>query len=142
MATAPEYSTVTTEPWYHISVQETMQRLDTRREGITNEEAERRLQQYGPNQLERKKGPSRLILFLRQFESPLVYVLFVAGIITALVGNFEDTVVILIVVLANAIIGYVQETKAAAALEALIKMTSPTATVVQTAPPSKWRSGR
>lgn len=131
MATAPEYSTATTEPWYHLSTQETMRRLDTRREGITNEGAENRLQEYGPNELKRKKGPSRLIIFLRQFESPLVYVLFIAGIITALVGNYEDTVVILIIVFVNAIIGYVQETKAAAALEALIKMTSPTATLVR-----------
>ena len=119
------------EPWYRLSTEEVIRLLESDREGLSPEEAQDRLQRFGPNRLERRKGPSPFALFLRQFESPLVYVLLAAGIVTALVGQYVDTIVILIVVIVNAIIGYVQESKAVAAMEALLKMTSPTATVLR-----------
>ena len=131
MTAAPEYTTATTEPWYTLPADEVIRRLESSREGLTTKDAEARLRRYGRNRIERRKKPSRISVFLRQFESPLVYVLLIAGVVTAFVGNIQDTVVILIVVAVNAVIGYVQETKAAAALEALIKMTSPTATVLR-----------
>ena len=132
VATAREYlTTATTEPWYHLETSEVLRALQSSSSGLTWEEAEARLERFGPNQIERHKGPGRLTLFLRQFQSPLVYVLLVAGLITALVGNYVDTAVILAVVLVNSVIGYVQETKAAAAMESLLKMTAPTATVLR-----------
>lgn len=132
MATLPSYATTaTTEPWYHLEAEEAIRRLHSSRDGLSQHEAEERLRRFGPNQLERTKGLGPFVLFLRQFQNPLVYVLLVAGIITALLGEYVDTAVILVVVVANAVIGYVQETKAAAAIEALLKMTAPTATVVR-----------
>ncbi|MHB0869084.1 MAG: cation-translocating P-type ATPase [Chloroflexota bacterium] len=132
MATVPAYTTTaTTEPWYRLEAEDAIRRLDSSREGLSQEEAEERLRRFGPNRLERQKGPNPFVLFLRQFQSPLVYVLVIAGIVTALVGEYVDTAVILVVVVVNAVIGYVQETKAAAAMEALLKMTAPTATVVR-----------
>ncbi len=130
MATAPLFGP-DSQDWYRLPADDAIRLLESRPEGLTLEEAEARLHRFGPNRLERRKGPSPLLLFLRQFESPLVYVLFGAAIVTALVSSYEDTVVILIVVLANALIGYFQESKAAAAMEALLRMTAPTATVVR-----------
>ncbi len=132
MATAPARATIPSpEPWYRLPEEEVIALLESSRQGLGPEEAESRLSRFGRNQLERRRGPSPLVLFLRQFESPLVYVLVAAGIVTALVGEYVDTIVILVVVIVNAIIGYVQESKAQAAMEALLKMTAPTATVVR-----------
>ncbi len=132
MATAPDRVTIAIkEPWYRPSREEVIQLLGSSQQGLSSEEAEARLLRFGPNRLEQRKGPSPLVLFLRQFESPLVYVLLAAGIVTALVAEYVDTIVILLVVILNAIIGYIQEAKAAAAMESLLKMTAPTATVLR-----------
>ncbi len=132
MATAPaRATTAATEPWYRLPVEEAIRLLESSLQGLSPEEVQARLRRFGPNQIERRRGPSPLVLFLRQFESPLVYVLVAAGIVTALVAEYVDTIVILVVVIVNAIIGYVQESKAAAAMEALLKMTAPTATVLR-----------
>ena len=117
--------------WYQLEEEEVVSLLDSSRDGLRLEEAEDRLRRFGPNRLRERKGPSPLALFLRQFESPLVYVLLAAGVVTMVVGQYLDAAVILIVVVLNAIIGYVQEAKAAAAMAALLRMTAPTATVLR-----------
>ena len=131
MATAPVYTTATAEPWYRLDAESVIVALGSSRQGLSRTEAEDRLRRFGPNRLEQRKGPSRLVRFLRQFESPLVYVLLAAGLVTAAVGHYVDAVVVLVVLVANAVIGYVQETKAAAAMESLLKMTAPTATLLR-----------
>jgi P-type Ca2+ transporter type 2C len=130
VATAPLFGP-DSQDWYRLPADDAVLLLAGRREGLTPDEVEARLHRFGPNRLERRKGPSPLILFLRQFQSPLVYVLLGAAIVTALVHSYEDTVVIMVVVIANSLIGYFQESKAAAAMEALLRMTAPTATVVR-----------
>ena len=126
------------------TVSETLEALETNREtGLSEEEASRRLEKYGPNKLaeKKKKGPFRV--FLEQFKDPMVLILFLAAavslalsIITAVkesrhmtVEDFADVVIIFGVVVINAIIGTVQETRAEKSLEALKKLSSPTATV-------------
>jgi Ca2+-transporting ATPase len=117
------------EQWHSISPDEALQALDSKRAGLTAAEARARLLQYGPNQLKGKKKTPPLLVFLRQFLSPLIYVLLVAAVISIIVQHFIDAWVILGVLLLNAIIGFVQETRAERAMEALIQMAAPKARV-------------
>jgi Cation transport ATPase len=93
--------------------------------GLSCEEAQARLARYGPNKLEGKPRPGLLALFIAQLKDLLIYVLLGAAIITVVIGEYADAVIILMVVVLNAVIGVFQEYKAEKALEALNKMTSP-----------------
>ena len=99
--------------------------------GLSAPEAAARLLRYGRNELvERgRKPPWRLLL--EQFTNAMIVVLIVAAVITALLGDLKDTVVILAIVVLNGIVGFVQEYRAEQALEALKRMASPTARVVR-----------
>jgi len=115
--------------WYQRSVDQTFEALAADSGGLTSSEARARLAKYGYNELEYKK-PSVLMRFLRQFQSPLVYLLLVAALITGILSMrgedmWTDMAVILGVVILNVIIGFFQEGKAEAALEALQKMIVP-----------------
>jgi cation-transporting ATPase F len=92
------------------------------RDGLTAAEAEERLQAFGPNAIPSAGGPGPLVRLLRQLHHPLVYVLLVAGTVTALLGDVVDSAVIFGVVLVNTIVGYVQESRAQASLDALRRM--------------------
>jgi len=121
--------------WYQQSVEHTFEVLAADSGGLTSSEAKARLEKYGYNELVFKK-PSVLMRLLRQFHSPLVYVLLVAGAITGTLtlrgeDMLWDTVVILGVVILNVIIGFFQEGKAEAALEALRKMIVAECTVLR-----------
>jgi len=119
--------------WYQLSVEETFQGLEAGDTGFTSGEAKARLEKYGYNELKFKK-PSVIMRFLRQFHSPLVYILMAAAAMTGVLtlrgeDMLSDTGVILGVVILNAILGFVQEGKTEAALEALQKMIVPECTV-------------
>ena len=105
--------------------------LATSREGLPLEEAARRLTRYGPNVLPAAVGKSTLQRFVAQFNNVLIYVLLGSAVITTLIGHGIDTAVILLVVLLNAVIGYIQEGRAEKALEAIRKMISPKASVLR-----------
>ena len=117
------------EQWHILSSDEALRALNSRRSGLTETEAKVKLLQYGPNELKGKKKTPPILVFLRQFLSPLIYVLLVAVIISAIVGHFIDAGVILGVLLLNAVIGFIQETRAERAMEALIQMAAPKAKV-------------
>ncbi|MCK4274280.1 MAG: HAD-IC family P-type ATPase, partial [Dehalococcoidales bacterium] len=117
------------EQWYNLGPDETLKSLESRRAGLEVAEAGSRLLRYGPNQLEGRKKTPPVLVFLRQFLSPLIYVLLVAVAISFIVGHFMDGWVILGVLMLNAIIGFMQETRAEKAMEALIRMAAPQATV-------------
>ena len=102
--------------------------------GLSAAEAADRLAQHGANQLPEPKARGPLIRFFTQFHSLLIYVLLAAGAVTALLGHLIDTAVILAVVMVNAVIGFLQEGKAEAALAAIKDMLAPKASV--------WRGGR
>ena len=107
--------------WYQLSVAAVMQALKVDTSGLASSEAKARLKQYGYNEIKfRRQGA--LVRFLLQFRSALIYVLLAAALTTALLDMWIDTAVILAVVLANAIIGFVQEGRAEASMEALTKM--------------------
>jgi Ca2+-transporting ATPase len=123
-------STANSPTWYQLSAAEVMESLGVDRAGLTSSEARARLAKYGYNELKFKRH-GLLTRFLLQFRSALIYVLLAAAIITAFLGMWVDTTVILAVVLANAIIGFVQEGRAEAAMEALTKMMVPECTVLR-----------
>jgi cation-transporting ATPase F len=99
--------------------------------GLSSDEAARRVERFGPNTLPSVAGPGVVLRVLAQFHNPLVYVLLVAGVITAALGEYVDSVVIFGVVVVNAVVGFVQESKAEAALESLRAMVRTTARVVR-----------
>lgn len=117
--------------WYGLEVRETVTRLATSDEGLTEEQAKERISEYGPNRLVEAEKVSRLAIALHQFKSPLIYILIVAAIITAILEEYTDTGVIVAVVILNAIIGYVQEYKAEESVRALKKMVVPKARVIR-----------
>jgi Ca2+-transporting ATPase len=98
-------------------------------DGLTKEEAERRLKKYGPNQLEKKKSISKLKIFIYQFNDFITWILIAATIISGLMGEKADAITILIIIVMNAILGFVQEYKTERSLEALKAMAAPTAKV-------------
>ncbi|MGP3726365.1 cation-transporting P-type ATPase [Cereibacter sphaeroides] len=108
-----------------------LEALDARPEGLTEAEAAARLARHGPNRLPeaRTRGPIRR--FLAQFNNVLIHVLLVASVVTAALQHWVDTGVILAVVLANAVIGFIQEGKAESAMAAIRGMLAPHAAVLR-----------
>jgi Ca2+-transporting ATPase len=116
--------------WHSVSKEEALGNLKTDlRSGLTEEEAKRRLEKYGPNKLKGQKKKTVLQLFLSQLRDWLIYVLFAAVVITIFMGEYIDAVIILLVIILNAVLGVIQEVKAGNAIEALQKMSSPKALV-------------
>ncbi|WP_316248175.1 HAD-IC family P-type ATPase [Streptomyces sp. TRM49041] len=101
------------------------------RRGLESEEATRRLERFGPNALPTAARGGPLRVALRQFHHPLIHILIAAGAITAALGEYVDSAVIFGVVLVNALVGYLQESKAEAALDSLRSMVHTTARVVR-----------
>lgn len=100
-----------------------------RKKGLSDAEIQSRLEKYGENKLKGKPKKSLVALFFSQLRDMLIYVLLGAAIITLLIGEYTDSIIILLVVILNAIIGVFQEFKAEKAIEALQKMTTPRALV-------------
>ncbi|WP_412989727.1 cation-transporting P-type ATPase [Pediococcus siamensis] len=99
-------------------------------EGLTSEEADKRLKQNGPNALIQKKQ-SKLKRFFKQFNNSIIYILLVAAIATFLLKEYSDSIVIGLVVIINALIGYFQESKASEAIDKIKQMLQVSATVVR-----------
>ena len=116
--------------WFNEEAKEIEKKLSTNiLNGLTKEEAEKRLIENGPNKLKGKKKKSVLMLLFEQINDPMIYILLVAAIISAIVGEVSDALIILLVIAINAIIGVFQESKAEKALEALKNMSTPKAVV-------------
>jgi Ca2+-transporting ATPase len=114
--------------WWTLSPEAVAQRLDVDLDaGLTAQEAERRRLTDGPNELEERPPTPRWRMFLGQFANTMIVVLLIAAVITAVVGDVQDMIVIVAIVIANAVIGYVQEHRAEEAMTALKRMTSPVA---------------
>ena len=128
-----------TSNWFNKTVEETVRQLETNEEiGLTTEEVKKRQEKYGLNELATKKKKSTFVKFLEQFKDFMIIVLIISAIISGIVGvkqegisGITDTIIILIVVIANAIIGVLQENKAEKSLEALQKLSSHVAKVMR-----------
>ncbi len=117
--------------WHSNSPQEVLAILKTDHAGLSQKEATHRLECYGPNRLKPPQQRSVVVRFLSQFHNVLIYVLLVASAITAFLGHWVDTSVILGVVVINAVIGFIQEGKAEKALDAIRQMLSLNAVVLR-----------
>ena len=125
-------NTLIDKHWHHLPVEEVVDLLDTNPEkGLDQFEVKHLQETFGPNAITAKKGKGPLIRFLLQFHQPLIYILIAAGVITAALQEWVDSGVIFGVVLINAIIGFIQESKAENALAALANTMVAEATVLR-----------
>lgn len=127
--------------WKKLSIEETFENLDSNINGLTSKQAEENLTKFGKNELveEKKAGPVRL--FLGQFMDILILILIIAAIAAYYVGDALDAIVILIVVLINAIVGFVQEYRAEKAMEKLKGLISAEAVVIRDGQEQKVTAG-
>ena len=117
--------------WYQSQKDEILKEFRVTKDGLSNEEAAKRLGEYGENVLQEEKKKSVLQVFLGQFMDLLVIILIIAAVISMLSGNIESTVVIFVVIILNAILGTVQHCKAQKSLESLKSLSSPSAKVMR-----------
>ncbi|TPE21140.1 calcium-transporting P-type ATPase, PMR1-type [Clostridium perfringens] len=116
--------------WYKKSKNEILKDLDVdEKNGLSSNEALRRLEKYGKNKLETKKKKTLFKQFLSQLKDVMIYILIIAAIISAFLGEISDALIILLVIIINAVIGVVQESKAEKALDALKELSTPKALV-------------
>lgn len=117
--------------YYDQDISSVFGELRTSEKGLSPGDAEKRLEEYGKNELKEKEKVSVLKLFLSQFKSILILILVIASIVSALLGEAIDAVVILFTVFLAGILGFVQEYRAEKAIELLKSLTSPEATVIR-----------
>ena len=117
--------------WHSLSTREVQERLGSGPVGLSDDEVRRRRKIYGPNRLEAPKRRNPLLRFIRQFHNILLYVMTGAAVVTAILQHWVDTAVLLTAVVVNAVIAFLQEGKAEAAIDAIRAMLSPHATVVR-----------
>lgn len=118
------------EDW-NYSTQELLQKFDVTEQGLNNDRVEETRRQTGENILQEGKKKSTLEVFLGQFCDLLVVILIIAAIISMFSGNVESTIVILLVLIMNAVLGTVQHVKAQRSLESLKQLSAPNAKVIR-----------
>ena len=105
-----------------LSSEQVLERIGTTRHGLEQAEAERRLQEFGPNSLPRREPPGLPQVFFAQFKSPLIYVLLAAAVVSVAIGEHSDALFISAVLLLNAVIGTIQEYSAQRSADALRRL--------------------
>ncbi len=124
--------TLLSKEWHALPSEEVARilRTDPAR-GLQHHEVEERRRRFGPNVLKERKGHGPIVRFLLQLHQPLIYILLIAAAVTVALGEFADASVIFGVVFINAVVGFLQESKAVAAIEALAKSVVTDATVLR-----------
>ena len=118
--------------FYQKTVSETYDALNTKEDGISETEAEKRYKIYGANELKEEKKITPFEIFLNQFKSILIIILIAAAVVSGFVlHEYTDMYVILVIVVLNAVIGFIQEYRAEQAVEALKQMVSPHCKVIR-----------
>ncbi|MCL6575929.1 calcium-translocating P-type ATPase, SERCA-type [Kyrpidia sp.] len=117
--------------WHTVDGETALALLGSSSEGLDEEEAGRRLREYGPNRIEEGKKLSPLGIFLNQFRDFMVLVLLAATLISGLLGEYTDAVAIIAIIIVNGILGFVQEFRAEKSLASLRELTAPTAHVLR-----------
>ncbi len=117
--------------WHTLSAEETLKRLKASADGLTDAEVEQRRKEFGFNEIPEAGQRHWFWIFIKQFKSLLVFILFVAAIISGLTGHVIDVYVILAVILLNSLIGFVQELRAERAVASLKSMLVPQAKVLR-----------
>ena len=108
--------------WHTQSIPAIFESLATSQQGLSSKTAEEKLQQFGPNELQEGKKRTIAGILLAQFKDVMILILLAAAIIAGIIGDLTDTIVILIIVLLNAVIGFIQEYRAEKSMQALKKM--------------------
>jgi P-type Ca2+ transporter type 2C len=117
--------------WHSLDKEKVFEVLDTSVNGLSSDEASIRLAKYGFNRLEEKKKKPAWVIFLAQFKDFMIIILAVAAIVSGIIGDITDTAIILVIVVLNAVIGFVQEYRAERAMELLTKLAVPHVSVVR-----------
>ncbi|MGW8248780.1 MAG: cation-translocating P-type ATPase [Acidiferrobacterales bacterium] len=125
-----------------ITVDECCDRLQTSPQGLSSDAVQLRLQVFGPNSLPRKKSAGPLLIFIRQFANPLIYILLIAAVLSLLVREWTDAGFIVGVLLLNALIGAIQEYQAQRSAEALEKLVSLDAIAIRDGVPEQIKADR
>jgi Ca2+-transporting ATPase len=122
---------ITTKNWHNLGAPEVITFLNSTTYGLSGEEAERRLVQFGRNELVKKEKISPWAIFLEQFKSFLIIILLIAVVLSAVLGEVIDAILIAVIVLFACGLGFIQEYRAERAMEALKRMAAPTASVLR-----------
>ncbi|WP_370979352.1 cation-translocating P-type ATPase [Agaribacterium sp. ZY112] len=123
--------------WFRKAEDDVLSELNSNKEqGLTSEEANQRLSQYGPNELSEAEGSSALALFIEQLKNPMLIVLAIGGVLSGVGGHMIDAIAILVIVVANATITFLQELSAQKSLNALKEMGAPNALTLRN---SNWQ---
>ncbi len=117
--------------WHGVPAEEAFEILESSSEGLTSDQARERLAEFGPNTLAQSEKRGPLMRFLLQFHNVLIYVLLVAAVVTALLQEWVDSIVIFGVTIVNALIGFIQEGKAEKSLDSIRSMLAPKAVVLR-----------
>ncbi len=115
--------------WHCLPVDDCLKGTSSSHDGLSKAEASHRLSVYGPNELEEKKRKSALVIFISQFTDFMILALLAAALISGVMGDFTDTMIILVIVFLNAVIGFTQEYRAEKAMQMLKRMAAIQATV-------------
>ena len=117
--------------WHALDVQEVLKHLGASENGLSSDEALRRLEKVGPNSLVAEEGINPFWLLIRQVHNPLIYLLIFAAILSIFIGHTIDAIVIAGVIILNTMLGFFQEWRAEKTLSALRRMASPHARVLR-----------
>ncbi|NTU41599.1 MAG: HAD-IC family P-type ATPase, partial [Nitrospirales bacterium] len=121
--------------WHQKEIEAVFEDSGSSLSGLSSAEALRRLGEYGPNELREKAGKTPFMIFIDQFRDFMIIILMAAAVISGVIGEASDTVVILVIVALNAVIGFVQEYRAEKAMAALKRIAAPVATVLRDGAP-------
>ena len=117
--------------WHSLTAEEVLKQTGSSPNGLDEATVNQKLEEHGKNELKGKKKVSPLVIFIRQFLDVMILVLAVAAVISVFIGEVSDTIVIVIIIVLNAIIGFIQEYRAEKAIEALQKMAAPSSLVLR-----------
>ncbi len=117
--------------WHALETEKVLNHLEVHEQGLSSDEVEKRLQQYGPNQLHEAPRAGFLALLWAQLNNFVVILLIIASVISALLGDYVEAAAIMAIVVLNAVLGIVQEQRAEQALAALKKLAAPDAQVIR-----------
>src|SRR3989338_7653907 len=107
---------VANKSFWALKISEVLDLLESTQEGLTDEEAKKRLKIFGKNEISRGKKTTRIKILLNQFKNPLIFLLLIAGSITILLKDYRDAIAIFAAALINSLLGFYQENKAEEAL--------------------------
>lgn len=117
--------------WHTLTVEESLKRLTSTSTGLSSDEAARRLEQFGPNELQTQGRVSPWAILLEQFQNVLIIILLLATALSAFLGHGVEAIAITVIVLFAVILGFIQEFRAERAIEALREMAAPNATAIR-----------